>query len=403
MLGRCLLALIILVGVASSVHADDTSWTLDRVIATARTRAPASTVARAQIDEARAALVGARRLSTRNPVLQADVGPRWADGRSTDLQSQLSIPLDLGGRRAKRIAVAEAEIRQQELVSEAAVRQAVARAVNAYYTVLHAERRLALAQERVQLAIAAEATAAQRHAAGDVSEFEVNLARGEVARAHAGVASAQSEASRARGQLAAALGVPVAHVKTVTGELADRAFVDASIKRTGTRADLQALAQEATLARAEAALAQTARWPGLDFNLSFEHERDADIFLGGIAVALPLLDRGQGDAARAYARAKRAEAELAARTTLAGIQVQSAQSTYSSAVTAARLLEQQAIPVSLENEKDAAASYRAGKIDFATMIVIRREALETRREHLDRLLEAALAGVELWVAQGTNL
>ena len=42
----------------------------------------------------------------------------------------------------------------------------------------------------------------------------------------------------------------------------------------------------------------------------------------------------------------------------------------------------------------------AGKIDFSALLVIRRDALETRREHLDRQLEAALAAVDYWAARG---
>jgi hypothetical protein len=34
------------------------------------------------------------------------------------------------------------------------------------------------------------------------------------------------------------------------------------------------------------------------------------------------------------------------------------------------------------------------------LLVIRREVLDTRREHLDRLLAAALAAVDLWIARG---
>jgi cobalt-zinc-cadmium efflux system outer membrane protein len=48
----------------------------------------------------------------------------------------------------------------------------------------------------------------------------------------------------------------------------------------------------------------------------------------------------------------------------------------------------------------ARESYRAGKMDLPAVLVVRREALDTRREYLDRLLEAALSGIDLAVATG---
>lgn len=391
---------IVVIGMLSSARADDAPLTLQRVVEIVRTRAPATVIARARTDEARAALVGARRLSTRNPVLQADAGPRWEDGRSTDLAAELSIPLDLGGRRSKRIAVADADVRRQQLEGDAAIRQTIAIALVAYYQVLHADRRLALAQERLVLAEASETTARQRQRAGDVAEFEVNLARGEVARARGGVASATSDVARARGELAVALAIDVGTLPRVAGDLGDRQFLEQAAPAGFARPDLQVLAEEANLAKAEAALARTERWPALDLRLTFERERDADVVLGGIAIVLPIFDRGQGDEARARARARRAGVELGVRTAAVSTEVASARTSYSSAIEAVRLLADQAVPLSLDNEAAAAASFRAGKIDFSTLLVIRREALDTRREHLDRLLEAALAGIDLWIAQG---
>lgn len=386
----------------SSARADETSLTLQRVVELARTRAPSTVIARSRTDEARAALVGARRVATRNPMLEADVGPRWSDGTSLDVQTSFAVPLDLGGRRTKRIAVVNADIRREELEALSVQRQAIGAAVTAYYQVLHADRRAALATDRVKLAEAAEVTARQRNRAGDVAEFEVNLARGEVSRAQSGVAAAKSDQLRARGQLATVLGLPIA-AADVVGELADRSMFERKVDTSVARPDLRVLAQEAELARAESKLARAERWPNLDLRITYEHERDANIVLGGIGISIPLFEHGQGDEARASARAKRAEAELQLRTGLATTHVSSARETYVAAVAAVSILEQQAVPLSVENETAAAASYRAGKIDLGTLLLIRREALDTRREHLDRLLEAALAGIELWIAGSSNL
>lgn len=382
---------------ASSAHAEEPALSFSRVIELARTRAPSAVIARARIEEARSELVGARRFTTRNPVFEADVGPRRSDGLSTDVQTSLSFPLDLGGRRDKRVAVVAAEVERERLAAQSVERTAVGAAASAYYQALHADRRLSLAEDRVRLADAAEVTARQRMRAGDVAEFEVNLARGEVARAKSSVVVARGEQARARAQLAAVLGIPIT---PVVGDLADRSPLEAAGDARSARPDLQALAQEIEVSRAEVASARTGRWPSLDLRISYEHERDADIVLGGISIALPVFEHGQGEAARARARGKRAGAELAARTVLASAEVESASQTYIAMIAAVRILELEAVPLSIDNESAASASYRAGKIDLGALLVIRREALDTRREHLDRLLDAALAAVDLWIARG---
>lgn len=380
-----------------SAHADDV-LTLSRVIELARARAPDPQIARARIDEAAGGFVGARQRTTRNVTLQADVGPRIGDGRSTDLQTTLSFPLELGGRRAGRVAVVQAAVEHERTKTADVERVTIGNAVAAYYRVLHSDRRLALAEERVRLADEAEATARQRMRAGDIAEFEVNLARGEVARAKSAVVAATGDRVRARAELANILGISNAST-TVSGDLGNRA----ALERAGTptdRSDLRMLAQEVRLASAEGASARTSRWPQLDLRFSFEHEREADIILGGVALELPTFDRGQGDHARAAAREKRARTELAVRTSQISSYVESARIAYDAAVAASQILEREAIPLSIDNATAAFASYRAGKLDIGALLVIRREALDTRREHLDRLLDAALAGVDLWIARG---
>lgn len=393
--------IILLMGLSSVAKAEDAPLTLQQVVEIARTRAPSTAIARARVDESRAALIGAGRLATRNPVLEASAGPHWSDATWTDVQTTLAMPLDLGGRRGKRVAVADADIRREQFEAQSVERQTVATAVAAYYQTLHADRRLALAEERVRLAEGAQTTAQQRQRAGDVAEFEVNLARGEVARALSAVAAAKSEQLRARAQLATVLGQPGGTV-AVTGDLAERSMLEGNAENVSARPDLRVLSQEVEVARAEGSLARTQRWPNLDLRVSYQRDEGTDILLGGIGIAIPIFDRGQGDVAVARAREKRAQIELDTKTQQLTTQLASARASYAATVAAVGILEDQAVPLSITNETAASASYRAGKVDINTLLIIRREALDTRREHLDRLLEAALAGVELWLARGAN-
>jgi cobalt-zinc-cadmium efflux system outer membrane protein len=102
----------------------------------------------------------------------------------------------------------------------------------------------------------------------------------------------------------------------------------------------------------------------------------------------------------ARARHARAEIASAARRAAVRAEVEGARAAYAAAVSAADRLEATALPNAGTIAAMAAEAYRAGKIDLAALLVIRRDALETRREHADRLLDAALAGVDLAVAVG---
>jgi hypothetical protein len=43
----------------------------------------------------------------------------------------------------------------------------------------------------------------------------------------------------------------------------------------------------------------------------------------------------------------------------------------------------------------------AGKLDLPALLLVRAHALDARREHADRLLDAALTGIDLAVAAGS--
>lgn len=395
------LALVLTATVGTSA-AEPLRLTLADVIAIARRDAPEPRVARARVDEARALLIGARLWSTENPVIETTIGPRWSAQRSTDFDVGLSVPLRLGRARAHRIEAAEAETRQAGALADEALRIARGEAVAAYFRVLHAQRKVALATERLTLASEAEQAARDREVAGDVAQFEVDLAHGEVARARSAVASGRATLLRREADLRARLGIDAAQQLVVDGELGDGARLGVDdLDYSAPRPDAEAARSEIAIARAESAVARTARLPDLSVRITYAHEDDADIALFGVSLTLPLFNRGQGDAGRAHARETRARIELALREQIASNEIVGAHSSYRAFVDALAPLEQDAIPAAQANADKAIESYRAGKIDLAALLLIRRELLDTRTDHLDALLEASLAAVDLWVALGS--
>ena len=399
-----LIAAIVLSWSFAGVADADPPLTRERVIELARVRAPAVRIAAERVAESRGRLTGARVLVHDNPVLEIGVGPRWALQRTTDYELALSVPIELGGRRDKRIASASADVDRDAALARDAAREMAGAALEAYYRVLHAEAVLALARQRRELAEKLRDTADSRRTAGDATQLDVNLAESEVSRAESDIASAEAQVARARGELASVLGLSSMATIAVEGDLADRSMFDA-IPPDGDgppRPDVIAAEAGVRGAEAEVSLADTLGLPDVAFRVSYVRESDgpADILLGGVSLTIPSFVRGQGPRAETRARRRLAEIDLEARRAAVASEVEAARGMYRAAVEATRRLEEKAVPLAIQNEDLARQSYEAGKLDLVTLLVVRREALDTRRQYLDELLEAALAGVDLSVAVG---
>jgi cobalt-zinc-cadmium efflux system outer membrane protein len=95
-----------------------------------------------------------------------------------------------------------------------------------------------------------------------------------------------------------------------------------------------------------------------------------------------------------------AQRALDANRRIISVEVQTAFAVYQRREAAAIELERNALPGLDDNEALARRSYEAGLLSLAEWLLIRREILETKGEHLTRLLEAAVAGVELEASAG---
>lgn len=378
------------------------SLTLSRVIELAGTRAPDVRIAATRIAEEEGKLSGARVRSLENPRLEAALGPRLGADTTVDVDVGVEIPFEPGGKRDRRVAVARAGMRREKHAIEDARRRAIALAVGAWYRVLQAEERLRLAEERKALAEELSRVARERHRGGDAPRFDVNLAQAELSRAESAIASEKGTIARARAALATSLGLPSGGDLRVEGDMKDRSFFDAIPSETSLekRSDLLVALAEVDASRAGIALAEAQRRPDIAFRAGYRHEEGNDIVQGGVSIPLPLFNPGKGPVREARARNDRARIEAEARKAAVSSEIEGARRAYAAAAESVRLLEKDGLPRQRENEEMARESYRAGKINLATLLQVRRDALDTRREYLERLLEAAEAGVQLAAAVG---
>lgn len=376
------------------------SLTAERVVALARARGPQVQMAEAAVLEARGRLTGARALGRENPTIEGVAATKDPFERRT--QWELSVPIGIGLGWAGRVGVAREELaREQQRLADAR-RGAVGAALAAYYRVLHASRQVDLVRERLSVATDLRQSALDRHQAGDVPRLEVLLTETEEVRAESELLKEEQLLARERIALAATLGLPSGKRVTLAGDLADRSLIEQTLHGTAParRADVQAADRELRAAKASGTLARSDFLPGLAFRLNYGHEDGEPLVQPGFAITVPLFQYGQESRTLARAREARAKAELERTENAAAAEVEGLETVFTSAGRAVDSLATRALPRVAESEDMVRESYRAGKMDLPALLLVRRDLLETRREYLDRLLDAALAGIDLAVAKG---
>jgi cobalt-zinc-cadmium efflux system outer membrane protein len=385
---------------AAQVSTPAESLTAERVVALARARAPQVRSAESAVLEARGRLAGARSFGRENPSIE---GVAATDDRFEQrTQWELTVPVGVGLGFAGRVGVARAELeREQHLVADVR-RGAVGAALAAYYRTLHAARRVELARDRLAVAADLQRSALERHRAGEVPRLEVLLTETEEVRAQSEVLAEEQGLARERVVLAAALGLPSGESLLLAGDLADRSLIEQTLEGVAParRADVLAADREVQAAKAARNLARGDLLPRLDFRLNYGHEGGEPLVQPGLAVTVPLFQYGQESRALASAREGRARSELERIQNAAAAESEGLQKIFEWAGRAADSLGSRALPRVAESEGMVRESYRAGKIDLPALLLVRRDLLETLREYLDRLLDIALAGIDLAVAKG---
>ncbi len=259
-----------------------------------------------------------------------------------------------------------------------------------------AEAQVALATDLVRVAEA-------RQSAGEAGDLDLLAARVELARARRAVTSAEASVAAADAALRIALGLDPSQSLAVAGALDDARARYARSDLPAVpelRADLHAAELALTATRAEVALEARRALPVPMLQLSYQREEGADVYLAGLSLPLPLFQRNQGPAAEARARLGLLTAERDFVRQRVETEVAAARSRLAAAREGLRLLEEDALPNLGATMRLVQRAYELGQADLTRVLVVRQQAAETRREHLDALLEVALAGTALDAARG---
>src|SRR5450830_75226 len=310
-----------------------------------------------------------------------------AGSRTTTLQ--VNQPIELGGKRAARIAVAEGALAVAGGAQQERRQSLRADVIAAYYAALGARERLQQAQATFELAGKGLAAVDRRVAAGKVSPIDAGKAR---------LAQADARLDEARAQ--ADLAIALASLQTLTGHAVEPKGGTAPLPDPGPLPALQAAAadgpavrharRQLALRQAQVALERANRLP--DVTLTVGSQRDEQLggrqAVVGLAVPLPLFDRNSGNVAAARARTRQAEASLQASELAAQGEATAAWLRYRQARDEALVLERDVVTEARAVYESTLRGFDFGKFGYLDVLDAQRTWFGARARHLQATQDA---------------
>lgn len=376
--------------------------TLDAAVAAAGGSAPALEAARADIAAARSArtVAGLRP----NPSFEGQVenvagsGP-YRNFRSAETTVGLSLPIELGGKRQARIAVADAQgsrAQVQAAIAQAAIRLQV---TELYVGAAAAERRLMIAIDQERIAGEALRVARVRVKAGSASPLEQQRAEVAHINAAAGIDRATRLRDAARANLERRIARPIGGALDLAWleRLPEAAYGPARpVAAEGTLAAASADV-ELSIADAGVALAESQRVPDVTVGPALRRLAQTNDMAAVFSLSIPIPVFNAGSAAVAQARAERTRADAQRRVTMLDVEqaITDAQAEAANAQTSARAANGPALAAAAEAARIARIGYREGKFSQLDLLDAERTLAETRGAAIDALSNFHIAQARL--------
>jgi cobalt-zinc-cadmium efflux system outer membrane protein len=313
-----------------------------------------------------------------------------------------AVPLELGGKRAKRIAVSQATIRAGEAEIAATIAQVRNDVRRAYYGVLVADARLMLMNEMRDIAVRVRDTAQQRFDAGSAPRLEVMQAQLTLASFENEATAARGNAVAARAQLNALLGQQLETVTSLSTAVdsGEPPTTEAAMTLAQTAStELMVLDREMEAQRARIALAQALRVPDVIPTATLTHDAQPEFTYGwraGVAVTLPLFTSHRAGVIVEQTTLNQLDAQRQA--TLA--RINGAVTSAAVTVQAQRQLyvryRDEIIPQAQQVEQLAQDAYQLGQTGIAALLPALQATRDVRLRSLDAVsqFQNALADLE---------
>lgn len=396
----CLVALCF--AVRAGGQTPPTSLTLQGAIDRAFAANPAIAAARlaGAVHMAGLALAG-ERLNPEATVEIEKETPRQAFG--------FAVPLELGGKRDKRIAVSEAAIRTGEAELAATIAQIRNDVRLSYYAALVADARLTMLREGRDLSQRTRDTAQARFDAGDAPRLEVMQADLTLATAENEATAAEGETVAARARLNALLGLPLDTIQTLSTPIdaGSPVLTDAALQvALAGSTELAVFDRRIDEQRAKVTLADALRTPDIIPTATLTHDAQPEFTYGwraGVAVTLPIFTSHKAGVQVEQATL----AQLVAERQAALLRINGDVTAAAAAAEAHRLAyvryRDVILPQAQQVEQLAQDSYQLGQTGIAALLQAFQTSREVRLRSLDAISQFQTTLAELERAIGAPL
>lgn len=350
-----------------------------------------------------------------NPTLELEGSTGALTGSPVENSVSIGVSQEflLGGKRGKRLEVAdrEFEIYLWQLADRERLLTEEVKAT--FYDILLAEQRVALADRSITLSRQLLEVTRERLAAGDIPELEMSLAKVEVARAESLKIEAEKALIEIQAKLAALAGVPSLSVLSPSSS----AFpLKAHLNKTVTelkalavenRPDLKALKSERGRGNADILLARAEGVPNLTAGIALSRDtismetggvegKDTDYIIGiKLSIPLPVFDRNQAGVQEAHAKLNSTESRLAAAIANVEREVEATFSGYLKSEQVLSLYQGSVLPQLEENLSLVQEAYRLGEVGILEVIQEQKKFSEVNDGYLAALHDRQTALVKL--------
>lgn len=338
-----------------------------------------------------------------------DIGTKDASVESVP-QPQANLTLsqliEPGGKRSKRMEVAsltrdlagwDYETKRIDVVNQVS---------QAFIGVLSAQQQLALTEEMVQLAEQVAFIVSERVKAGKVSPVEETKANVSLSSTRIELERAKRELEAARKRLASMWGSVTPLFERAVGDLGPVSAIPPLSQlalRLTQNPDLARWAAEISKRQAVIDLERSRVIP--DITLTWGYRRynttDEDVFIAGVSIPLPLLNRNQGGIDEARFRLTRAEEERRAAEVRVATALAEAYRALSTAYAEVTTLEDKVLPGAESAFEAVNEGYRLGKFGLLDVLDAQRTFFGARAQYLRALTgyHQAVADVERLIGE----
>ncbi len=341
-----------------------------------------------------------------------------ADERETSVG--IAMPIELGGKRKRRVELAQAELEAVEAEVAERERRLTLEVMTVYAEALSALRELETTDSLNQLDLQTTRFVQARVNEGESAPLELNLLRTEVDRLRSRRILVEGRLTTALLRLKALAGIPETEPLRLKEDLTTmrhaafpqsvEAATDIALR---SRPDLRLARLNEEVAEAGLALARASASPDLtaftrytisqsifeDTPVGVLRDRDQTITFG-VSIGIPVFNRNQGGKAEAAAVIAQARARREFLEQIVRAEVQSAYARYQAARSAAITFERGVIARSTENIRVIRAAYELGQFQITDLLAEQRRLMDSQREYTETLTEQYRALADLQAALG---